>query len=63
MMAQISFLDSLRKPPFCMEGLEAEKKKKDLARRHKKIHIGYIRRYTELKLQYSQLNNLIKNGR
>lgn len=42
-----------------MEGLDAAKKKKDRARRHKKNHTGYIHVYTIPKLQYSQLNNLI----
>jgi hypothetical protein len=51
---QISFFDSLRNPPFLMQGLEAEKKKNDLARRHKKNHTGYIHIYTIVKLQYSQ---------
>ena len=42
---------------------KAAKKKKDRALRHKNIQIGYSNAYTVPKLQYSQLNNLIKKGR
>src|SRR5688500_2685396 len=59
----MSFLDSLKKPPFWIEGFEAAKKKKDLARKHRSIQIGYSNVYTVPKLQYSQLNNLMKKGR
>jgi hypothetical protein len=37
--AATSFFDSLRNPPFLMRGLAAEKKKKDLARKHRMIHM------------------------
>jgi hypothetical protein len=46
-----------------MEGLEAEKKKNDHSLKHNQSHIKVIGAYTTLKGQYSQLNNLIKNGR
>jgi len=35
MIPYISFLDSFKKPPFWIDGFEAEKKNKDLARRQK----------------------------
>jgi hypothetical protein len=36
----MSFLLSHKKPPFLMVGLEAAKKKNDLARRHSRNHTG-----------------------
>jgi hypothetical protein len=46
-----------------MVGLAAEKKKKDLARMASPTQINMMGMYTVLKDQYSQCNNLIKNGR
>lgn len=45
-----------------MEGFEVLKKKKDLALSASRNQMGYIGKYTVLKDQYSQLNNLIKKG-
>src|SRR5688572_15390546 len=59
----MSFLDSLKNPPFLMEGFDAAKKNKDLALKHSKIQMGYSNTYTVPKLQYSQLSNFMKNGR
>jgi hypothetical protein len=40
----ISFLDSLKNPPFLIRGLAAAKKKKERARRERKNQTGYIGR-------------------
>ena len=45
-----------------MDGLDAEKKKKDLALRVKNIQAGMVQKYTAPKDQYSQLNSRIKKG-
>jgi hypothetical protein len=46
-----------------MDGFDAAKKKKDFALRQSKIQMGYSNAYTVPKLQYSQFNNFMKNGR
>jgi hypothetical protein len=40
MILMMSFLLSHKKPPFFIDGLDAAKKKNDLARRHNKNHTG-----------------------
>jgi len=62
-MSWMSFLDSLRKPPFLIDGLEAAKKKNERARSERSNQKGKIHPYTALKDQYSQLNNRMIEGR